>query len=57
MIRDEHMGQVVILGASGNAKKGGILQLPLVGQGDKKSQFMPGKLFVEIKQFSDMTEC
>ena len=56
VIKDEMMGTVNIMGSSSKSRQEGPQGLPLLGVGKEASQYKPGKLYVELKNFTDLSQ-
>ena len=56
VIKDEMMGVVNIMGSSSMSKQAGPQGFPLLGVGKEASQYKAGKLYVELKNFTDLEE-
>ena len=50
------MGVARIMGATGSAKKEGVQELNLLGLGKEAKQFQPGRLYIELKHYTDVNQ-
>ena len=50
------MGTVNIMGSSSKSNQEAVQAFPLLGVGKEAATYKPGKLYVEIKNFTDLNE-